>query len=224
VVSSPDRRDAEVGEQRVLMLLVPQDVARAHVAVKEPVGVGDHQGRRHLAQHLLGLRDREPAFGLETLLHGTALHVLHDEVGPLVGQPPEALDRHHVRIRGQRRRRPRFALESAPHRLVTGLFRVQDLDGDQDAQHAVPGEIHGGHLPAAQRAQDFEVVMQGGAQSVEGVSLGASGGVLGLLGRGGEVLHGWGLFKSSQARRTGIHALLLEKSLAIRDASVLVYG
>ena len=158
--------DAEVHDQRVTFAL-DHDVGGFQVAMHDPRFVGGREARRHLPGNRDGAILGEPAFFLEQRRQVRSLHVRHRDVRGAVDLA-EIVDANHVLVRDLAREE-KLTLEAALERLgglgVVGVWRPDDLHGDCDLEHLVPGLIDRAHPAGAEQPDDVipgaEIVADG---------------------------------------------------------------
>ena len=147
--------DAEVHDQRVTFAL-DHDVGGFQVAMHDPGFVGGREARRHLPGNRDGAILGEPAFFLEQRRQVRSLHVRHRDVRDAVDLA-EIVDANHVLVRDLAREE-KLALEAALEGLgglgVVGVWRPDDLHGDRDLEHLVPGLIDRAHPAGAEQPDD----------------------------------------------------------------------
>ena len=135
-------RDAEVGHLH-LALAAEEDVLRLHVAVDEPVLVGEGEPVGDRERELERLPDRKPARTHEELLQVLAVDVLEDDVLAAV-VVPAVDDGDDVRVR-ELRDRPCLATKALEVLRVVGVVLVEDLDRDAAIELAVVRAEDGRH-------------------------------------------------------------------------------
>src|SRR5688572_27564940 len=108
--------------------------------MSEPERVSLAQGTAHLLQELDGSGRGLWPIQRHEMLERYSVEVLHGVVEDAVGGAAEVEDGDGVGV-SQRARQPHFLLK-APHRLLTGAIRWQELDRRWPAQERVPGQIH----------------------------------------------------------------------------------
>ena len=127
--------DPEIGDDR-LALGVDDHVLRLEVAVDDAVAVGEARRLQHLADQPHRLLGGEP--GVDQLLQGAPLHVLHrDVVGAL--ELAAVVDGDDVGVL-EPRRGFRLAAEPLDELAVLGEAAVQDLQRDPALKVSVVGE------------------------------------------------------------------------------------
>jgi hypothetical protein len=136
--------DAEVGQPRVAGG-VDQHVVRLDVTVQDAVGVDVAQRREQLAGETFSRR--RVAVG-EALGEGSALDVLHDQVGPVAGV--EVVDLHQVRVL-EPGGDPRFAPEAVEELAVAGDGVGEHLDRNLAPEALVRRQPDRGHAAMAER-------------------------------------------------------------------------
>ena len=134
--------DAEVGHLRPAVS-VEQDVLRLHVAVDQPVVVGESQGACNLGRHLERIGDVEPAPSHDELLEVLAVDVLEDDVLPafLLAAVDHGHDIRMLEL-GDRARLPLEALDEV---VVLVVLLVEELQRDVALEERVMGPVHAGH-------------------------------------------------------------------------------
>ena len=158
--------DAEVHDQRVTFAF-DHDVGGFQVAMHDPRFVGGREARRHLPGNRDGAILGDPAFLLEQRRQVRSLHVRHRDVRDAVDLA-EIVDANHVLVRdlaGQEQLTLEAALAGLGGLGVVGIRRPDDLHGDGDLEHLVPGLIDRTHPADAEQPEDVvtraEIVADG---------------------------------------------------------------
>ncbi|MEJ2538392.1 MAG: heterodisulfide reductase-related iron-sulfur binding cluster [Gemmatimonadota bacterium] len=155
-----DGGDAEVGEERTIRSLVPEDVAGPDVPVHDPLFMGHREGIADVLQGLQSLLQGKPSLGGETFRQRPSLHVPHNDVRGAVGEPSESMNSGDVRMVREGCGGASLPLEATTGRLVERGAGMHHLDGHQSGQRLLPCEEDGGHRAGPQRPEDVEVVAQ----------------------------------------------------------------
>ena len=139
-------RDAEVRDLRAAVA-VQQHVLRLHVAVDEPVLVGEREPAGDLDGDLERLAHLEAALADDELLQVLAVDVLEDDVLAAVLLAPVD-HRDDVRVL-ELRDGARLALEALDEVVVVVVLLVQDLQRDVALEQGVVGLVDAGHAAVA---------------------------------------------------------------------------
>ncbi len=168
-----EARDAEVehfDEQRAFFVGREEHVRGLEIAVHHALGVGALQGPSELRDDLDDFVDRKRRPVREPRLQRRSLEVLHDEI-----REPALLavisDAHDV-LRLARQPCRHLGFEAEPRRGRRVIFEVvtaprrslQQLDRDLFAQRSVTREPYFAHRPLPERAHEFVLARDHGAQ------------------------------------------------------------